>query len=122
MEHERGLHFGLGVKSDFEYLEAAGLVDAAEKHLSVVVGEGEVNDATIERLEQALHTELFVEDADFAVFVREDGAPMVREDGVGEVLGALVHGDHLAVDEARLPIAAHDAVDFDFVRGVYARR
>ena len=108
------MHFGLGVKSDFEYLEAAGLVDAAEKHLGVVVGEGEVNDATIERLEQALLTELFVEDADFAV--------LVREDGVGEVLGALVHGDHLAVDEARLPIAAHDAVDFDFVRGVYARR
>ena len=76
------------------------------------MGEGEIDDAAIERFEQAFFVELFVEDADFAV--------LVRADGVGEVLGALVHGDHLAVVVARLPLVAHDAVDFDFVRGVYA--
>ena len=60
------------------------------------MGEGEIDDAAAERLEQALLVELLVEDVDLVV--------LFLVDRVGKVLGALVHGDYLAVAVTWLPL------------------
>lgn len=51
-----------------------------------------------------------------------DLAILVVVNGVGEVLGAFVHDDHLTVVVDRLPLVAHNVVNFDLVRGVVSRR
>ena len=54
-------------------------------NLGVNVGKGQIDDAAIKRFEQAFLVQLIVHDLDLAV--------LFRMDGVGNVLGVLVHGD-----------------------------